>query len=263
LIDLSVGLSEDPDRVLGCFKIPLRGLLVGGRLIDILLRAASRFEKVAETGQRPSLQFEHAGGGEQVRFSLQQIRAIDRKQDVALLDLIPEIVKRSEDFARILGKYLDQHVLVEVDGADGALQHIKIAPFDRPDLERSGLLFGQFDGLRILTVCGGLSPRIGRRVDVGGRREITAAENRRSADQPIIRMRFSTASASKTRQVISRRCSQSATCGRRPVARRSRPPFVVREKNLSRSRPAPLTETLQSAPIMLNSSASDEIISNS
>ncbi len=93
LPDFGVGLSEDPDRILCRFGVTFGRLLVGRGLIDILLRAAPRFQKLRHALKRARVQLEHTGARQQSGFRLQQIGAIDGKQDIALLDFIPEIEK--------------------------------------------------------------------------------------------------------------------------------------------------------------------------
>lgn len=71
---------------------------------------------------------------------LQQIGTVDREQDVAGLDIVPNVEVRLEDFSGILGEHLDQQIFVEADGADGGLQKREITRRNRTDLERGGLL---------------------------------------------------------------------------------------------------------------------------
>ena len=110
-------------------KLPSAVCSIGRRLIDILLRAAAGLQEIERARQRPLLQFEHAGGGQQGRFRLKQIGAVDREQDVAGLDLVADVVERLEDLSRILREHLNQQILVEVDGADGGLQKREVARF--------------------------------------------------------------------------------------------------------------------------------------
>ena len=62
LVDLGIGLAEDPNRVPCRLEIAFRGLLIRGRLIDVFLRAAAGLQKLGGARQRPLLQFQHARG---------------------------------------------------------------------------------------------------------------------------------------------------------------------------------------------------------
>jgi hypothetical protein len=148
LVDLRVGLAEDPDRVLRRLEVAFRGLLVGGGLVDILLRAAARFQKLGSACERPGLQLQHAGACQKRGFRLQQIGAVDREQDIALPDLVPEVEEGLEYLAGILREHLHQHILVEIDGTDRGLQRFKVAQLHRSDLQRPGLFLGQLDKLQ-------------------------------------------------------------------------------------------------------------------
>ena len=132
LLDLRVGLAEDAHRILGGLEVAFGGLLIGRRLIDVLLRAAACLEEVERAREHPLLQFENAGGGQQRRFRLKQIGAVDREQRVACLHFIADVVEGFENFALILREYLNEQILVEVDGADGCFQKREIARGDWP-----------------------------------------------------------------------------------------------------------------------------------
>ena len=142
LVDLGIGLAEYPNRVPCGLEIAFRGLLIRGRLIDVFLGAAARLQKPGGARQRPLLQFQHARGREQRRFSLQQVRTIDGEEDVAGLDVVTDVEIGLENLPRILRKYLDQQILVKVNGADRGFEKRKITRSHRAYLERTRLLFG-------------------------------------------------------------------------------------------------------------------------
>jgi len=81
--------------------VAFRRLLIGSGLIDILLRASAGFQQLPYPSQRPRLQFEHAGRGEQRRFCLQQIGTVDGEQGISLADLVANIKARINDPARV------------------------------------------------------------------------------------------------------------------------------------------------------------------
>jgi hypothetical protein len=99
--------------------------------------------------QRPALQLEQAAARQQRRFRLQQVRAVDREQDVAFLDDVADVGEGLHDLPGILREYLHRHVLVEVDGADRGLDRLEAVQLRRCYLDRIELLAGQFDKLDV------------------------------------------------------------------------------------------------------------------
>ena len=106
LLDFDVGFSEYPDGVLGGLEITFCGLLVRGGLVDILLRAAPRSQKLGGARERPGLKLKDAGARQKRGFRLQEVGAVDREQEIALLDFIPEIERRLQYLAGILREHL-------------------------------------------------------------------------------------------------------------------------------------------------------------
>jgi hypothetical protein len=114
-----------------------------------------RCRQVERAREHALLQFENAGGGEQRRFRLKQIGAVDREQRVARLHFVADVVEGFENFALILREYLNEQILVEVDGADGRFQKREVARDDGSGLQRTRLLVRQIDGLFV--GCRGLN----------------------------------------------------------------------------------------------------------
>src|SRR5262249_50760726 len=135
LFDLIVGPAKNPNSVLRGPEIALGGLLIRRCQIDVLLRGTASLHESGQPRQRPLLQLESARRRQQRRFRLQQVRAVDRKEDIALPDVIADIVEGLYDLALVLGEYLNLPVLVEVDSTDRGLEYQEIAHRDRLDLE--------------------------------------------------------------------------------------------------------------------------------
>src|SRR6202048_1442078 len=142
LFDFSIGLAKDANGISCGLEVAFGSLLVRRRLIEILLGASASLDELRGTRKRSLLQFEDAGACEQRRLRLQKIGAIDREQDIAELDLVAYIERCLDDFPGILGRVLNQHVLVEVNRADGGLEKCKISQPDGTDLKCGGLLVG-------------------------------------------------------------------------------------------------------------------------
>ena len=165
-------------------QIAFGGLLVGDRLFEIVLRHRERLIEFAQARQIAGGQFQHAGGGDQGRFGLQQIGAVDGEQRLALLHVVADLGKQRDDAALIGREHLRRHVLVEIDAADRLLLDREIALFDRLDLDRSKLRIRQIDAValrrRLVRRLAGLGAGVrGGRVDLGGR----SAEQAPSAER--------------------------------------------------------------------------------
>ncbi len=115
--------------------VTLGALLIGHRLVVILLRNALHRIEVLGSGQRPARQPQDTSRGDQGQFGLNKVRAVDREQRLALLDVIAHLGEQGDDPALIVREDLRFHVLVEVNAADGLVLHGKHLAPDRADLE--------------------------------------------------------------------------------------------------------------------------------
>jgi hypothetical protein len=115
-------------RGISCgFVIAFSSLLVRRCLIDVFLRAAASLDELSYAGKCPLLQFKDAGARQQGRFRQQQIGTIYREQDFSLLNVIPDVEKSLDNFAWILGRNVNQHVLIEVNRTHGGLEALEVA----------------------------------------------------------------------------------------------------------------------------------------
>ena len=146
-VDLGVGLAEHPHRVARRLQIAFGGLLVGGRLLDVVLRHRPRRVEIAQPRQIFAVQLQHARGRDQRRFRLQQIGAVDGEQRLALGDVVADLGKQRDDAALVRREHLDRHVLVEADAADGVFLDREFALLDRLDLDRGELRIRQVDAV--------------------------------------------------------------------------------------------------------------------
>ena len=92
-------------------------------------------------------QLQHAGGRDQGRVGLQQVRAVDGEQGLALFHLVADLGEQPDDPSLIGREDLDRHFLVEVDAADRGLLDRKVVLSDRLDLDGRQLRVGQVDAI--------------------------------------------------------------------------------------------------------------------
>jgi hypothetical protein len=105
--------------------------LVRSRLIDVFLSATSGLQKHSRPREHPLLQFEHTRACEKCRFGLKQIGAVDRKQDVADLNIVTYVEISPQNFSGVLREYLDEQIFIEVNRADCGFKKCKITQSDR------------------------------------------------------------------------------------------------------------------------------------
>ena len=180
LVDLVVGLAEDAHRIPRGLAVAFRGLLVGGRLIDVFLRAAAGLQKLPDARQRCgfcSSSTPAAASSVDSACSRSGLSMVN--SDVALLDVVADVEEGVDDLAGIWREHLDQHILVEVDRADRLLDDAEGARLGGQDLERVGLLVGHGDGLlRDVDIAGGCRlRRLGGAHFAGVRQKPGAAGN--------------------------------------------------------------------------------------
>src|SRR5262249_7863020 len=140
------------------------GLLVGRRLLQIFLRNRARLVQLLETRQRASGEIQHAVRGDQGRFGLEEVRAVDREQGLPLLHVITYLGEQTNDSPRIGREYLRRHLLIEVDAADRFFFDRKLAFSGRLDLDRRELSIGQIYALLGLPTAARRHRGIGRSV---------------------------------------------------------------------------------------------------
>ena len=76
-IDLGIGLAENPHRIARRAQIAFRGLLVGNRLVEIVLRYRKRLIELAKARQIAGGQLQNTRRRDQGRFGLQKVGAVD------------------------------------------------------------------------------------------------------------------------------------------------------------------------------------------
>ena len=119
------------------------GLFVRHRLLVILLRHALVFKQDFGAGQGGPGQVQGGGGGNQVAFGIDQIRAVDGVKRLALLHVITQLRCGGDDLSRKGRKNLDGQIFVEIHASDSFLFHGKDIGLKRRDFQRGGLSFGQ------------------------------------------------------------------------------------------------------------------------
>ena len=93
-VDVGIGLAEDAHGVAPRAQIAFSRLMIGCRLVDIALRHRQRFMEFGEAREIARRQFQNAGRGDQSRFRLQQIGAVDGEEGLPLFHVIAD---RSEE----------------------------------------------------------------------------------------------------------------------------------------------------------------------
>ena len=136
VVDLGIGLAENAHRIArGAIARPGRS---AGRRPPVRRPSAKTARARKQHLQAVEIavgQFEHAGRRNQGRGRLEEVRAVDGEQGLALLHLVADLGEQPDDPSLIRGEDLGQHFFVEVDAADRGLLDRKIALADRLDLD--------------------------------------------------------------------------------------------------------------------------------
>ena len=145
-------------RVARCPQIAFGGLLIGGRLFDVVLRNRLGRIELAQARQIARGQVGNARRRYQRRLGLQQIGAIDGEQCLPLLHVVTDRAEQRDDPPLIRREHLHRQLLVEVDAADRLLLDRKVALLDWRDLHRDELQIRQ---IHAVPIVGGLMRCIG------------------------------------------------------------------------------------------------------
>ena len=128
-------------------QIAFRGLMIGCRLIDVALRHGERLVQFGEAREIARGQFQYARGGDQGRFRLQQVGAIDGEEGLSFLHVVAERGKEPDDTALVGREHLHGHVLVEIDTADRLFLDREFALLKRHDLHGVELRVRKLDAV--------------------------------------------------------------------------------------------------------------------